>query len=236
MSSTYRQSSVTTFEQQQRDLENVYLARGPSYRLPAEMIRDNALSASGLLNQQVGGPSVKPYQPNGLWVEKTGPGSAYKPSSGDLLYRRSMYTFIRRTTPHPAMIAFDAPNRSVCVVKREKTNTPLQALVLLNGPQFVEAARVLAQRVLRDSNKAETQLRLAFRLVCGRDPDDQELELLVAQNRSALNRFKSNPESADTFLKVGEYPMDQNLDKNQTAAMTIVANTILNFDEAYTKR
>jgi len=238
MSATYRQSTAATPEQFELDPANIYLARGPSYRLPAEMIRDNALVASGLLNRQLGGASVKPYQPKGLWVEKTGPGSAYKHDSGERLYRRSMYTFVRRTTPHPAMTAFDAPNRSVCVVKREKTNTPLQALVLLNDPQFVEAARVLAQRVLRESSDkpAQQQVELAFRLVCGRSPSENELNILVAQYRDAVRRFGKDTETAETLLKVGEYLAEDGLATEKAAAMTVVANTILNFDEAYTKR
>ena len=201
------------------------------------MIRDNALVAAGLINRKIGGPSVKPYQPTGLWVEKTGPGSAYKADSGDKLYRRSMYTFIRRTTPHPAMIAFDATNRSVCVVKREKTNTPLQALVLLNDPQFVEAARVLAQRVLDETaGDINEQVRHAFRLACGRNPNPQELNVLVSQFQNAVKRFGDEPESANAFLGVGEYAKSEKLDSSEVAAMTMVTNTILNFDEAYTKR
>ncbi len=235
-SATYRQSSIATRQQRERDSQNIYLGRGPSYRLPAEMIRDNALAASGLINRKVGGASVKPYQPKGLWVEKTGPGSAYKPDSGVQLYRRSMYTLIRRTTPHPAMIAFDAPNRSVCVVQREKTNTPLQALVLLNDPQFIEAARVLAQRLQRHDAEDAAQVEQAFRLVCGRRPSHRELELLLTQYHHARNRFDASPESAEELLQVGEYPLDESLDRSKTAALMMVANTIMNFDEAYTKR
>jgi len=237
MSATYRQSSVASAEHLELDPENVYLARGPSYRLPAEMIRDNALAAAGLLNAKIGGPSVKPYQPPGLWVEKTGPGSAYKADTGKKLYRRSMYTYIRRTTPHPAMIAFDAPNRSVCIVKREKTNTPLQALVLLNDPQFLEAARVLAQRVLDDADSTyQDRIRRAFRLVCGRHPSDAELRLLSGQYESALRRYEANPEMAAAILGVGEYPMPDDVHKANAASMTMVVNTIRNFDGAYSKR
>ena len=237
MSATYRQISVATAEHRGLDPDNICLARGPSYRLPAEMIRDNALAAAGLLNSKVGGPSVKPYQPKGLWVEKTGPGSAYKSDTGDKLYRRSMYTYVRRTTPHPAMIAFDAPNRSVCVVKREKSNTPLQALVLLNDPQFVEAARVLAQRVLGDTDaRDEDPVKRAFRLVCGRPPRSAELRLLTAQYQSAVQRCEENPDLAEAFLHVGEYPLAEDVDKIRTAALATVANTIMNFDEAYSKR
>ncbi len=234
-SATYRQSSSASTEHMEKDAKNRFLARGPSHRLPAEMIRDNALAASGLLAQQVGGASVKPYQPEGLWAEKTG--LAYKSSSGDSLYRRSMYTFIRRTTPHPAMIAFDATNRSVCIVKRESTNTPLQALVLLNDPQFVEAARVLAERIQKEGGvELADQASYAFRLVTGRRPTKSEFGLLMDQYNDEITRFTENPESADQLLEVGEYPLDQNLDKTQTAALAMVANTLLNHDGAYMKR
>ncbi|XOV72507.1 MAG: DUF1553 domain-containing protein [Verrucomicrobiota bacterium] len=236
-SATYRQSTVSTPEHVETDTANIYLARGPYHRLPAEMIRDNALAASGLLTHKVGGPSVKPYQPAGLWVEKTGPGSAYKPDKGANLYRRSMYTYVRRTTPHPAMIAFDAPNRSVCTVKREKTNTPLQSLVLLNDPEFLESARVLAQRLQKEtSNGLVDWLRQGFRLLCGRHPDGSETELLTSLYELALKKYTKDPESTESFLSVGEYPLDPTLNKAQTAALTQVMSTIMNFDEAYMKR
>lgn len=236
-SATYRQTSAASPEHLEKDADNLFLARGPSYRLAAEMIRDNALAASGLLSRKVGGASVKPYQPEGLWVEKTGPHLAYKHDSGDSLYRRSMYTFVRRTTPHPAMIAFDAPNRSVCVVKRENTNTPLQALVLLNDPQFVEAARVLAERMQKEGGKTlENQTRYGFRLLCGRLPNPKEAKLIKKQYQAALDKYQENPQAAEALLQVGEYPADSKLDKIQTAALTMVANTMMNFDEAYMKR
>ena len=236
-SATYRQSSVSTREHRELDAANIYLARGPSYRLPAEMIRDNALAASGLLTRRVGGASVKPYQPQGLWVEKTGPERGYQRDSGERLYRRSMYTFIRRTTPHPAMVAFDAPNRSVCIVRREKTNTPLQALVLLNDPQFVEAARVLAQRVQHEGGERfEDQAGYAFRLLCGRSPSTQEMDLMYMQYQAGSEKFDADPEAAEAILRVGDHPFDDRFDKIQTAALTLVANTIMNFDEAYMKR
>ena len=221
----------------EKDAANIYLARGPYHRLSAEMIRDNALSASGLLTLKVGGPSAKPYQPAGLWVEKTGPGSAYEHDIGSNLYRRSMYTFVRRTTPHPTMIAFDAPNRSVCTVKREKTNTPIQALTLLNDPEFMEAARVLAQRVQREaSDTIDEQVSLGFRLLCGRMPHPNELELLTTLFDRSHAKYKGNPKSADALLEIGDHPIDPTLDRIQTAALTQVISTIMNFDEAYMKR
>lgn len=235
MSATYRQSSGATDEHLEKDPDNIYLARGPSYRMPAELIRDNALTASGLLIDQVGGESVKPFQPEGLWVEKAG--LVYTPNSGDSLYRRSMYTYVRRTTPHPAMTAFDAPNRSVCTIKRETTNTPLQALVLLNDPQFVEAARVLAQRVqLEGEAPVLEQIGFTFRLATGRRASSSELNLFNELYDKALARFTSRPQQADSLLSIGTHPFDQSLNKVQTAALTLVASTALNHDEAYMKR
>ena len=236
-SATYRQSSISTRQHMEKDAANIYLARGPYHRLSAEMIRDNALTASGLLTHKVGGPSVKPYQPAGLWVEKTGPGSAYKHDTGASLYRRSMYTFVRRTTPHPTMIAFDAPNRSVCTVKREKTNTPIQALTLLNDPEFIEAARVLAQRIQKEaSDSIDDQVPLGFRLLCGRNPDMTELNLLTTLFERAYTKYKGNSKAAEQLLETGDYPLDSNLDRTRTAALTQVISTIMNFDEAYMKR
>ena len=239
-SATYKQSAVTTEEHLLKDAKNIYLARGSSYRLQAEMIRDNALAASGLLSRVIGGESVKPYQPKGLWKDKnefSGYLNTYIPDSGDSLYRRSMYTFIRRTSPHPAMTAFDAPDRSICTVKREKTNTPLQALILLNDPQFVEASRVLAERMQKEGGEAfESQAEYAFRLVCSRRPTAKEVELLQRQYRLAFAKYKQEPSAADSLLQIGEYPFDKKLDKIETAALAMVANTVMNFDEAYMKR
>ena len=236
-SATYRQSSVASPEHLSKDAKNLFLARGPSHRLPAEMIRDNALAASGLLATKVGGASVKPYQPDGVWGFSSLKSGPYEVDSGANLYRRSMYTYVRRTAPHPAMVAFDAPNRSVCVVKRENTNTPLQALVLLNDPQFVETARVLAQRIQKEGGESlEDQTQYGFRLLCGRKPDGNEMELMKKQYQIALDKYKGNPKAADELLQVGEYPFDNSLDKIQTVALAMVASTVMNFDEAYMKR
>ncbi len=239
-SATYRQSSVATHEHMEKDANNIYLARSPSYRLQAEIIRDNALSASGLLNPLVGGASVKPYQPEGLWKEKNEFSRillTYKADHGDKLYRRSLYTYIRRTSPHPAMIAFDAPTRSVCIVKRENTNTPLQALVLMNDPQFVEASRILAERMQKEGGEnLEEQTRYAFRLVTARNPSQTELGLLTEQYQHEIEKFKNDPKGAEELLKVGEFPFDKSLDKTHTAALAMVANTMINHDEAYMKR
>jgi len=240
MSGTYRQASVQHEDQVKNDPANILLARGPSKRLPAEMIRDNALAASGLLVEQLGGKSVKPYQPEGLWIEKGNFSHEllrYEADEGDSLYRRSLYTFVKRTSPHPAMVAFDAPNRDICTMKRESTNTPLQALVLLNDPQFVEAARVMGQRLQSEGGESPDQkITYGFRLATGRMPSDKEVKILENLFTSAKERFSQKPNQADSLLTVGEYPVQPDLDEVETAAWAMVASTLLNHDEAYTKR
>ena len=240
MSATYRQSSVASPMLHTRDPANILLARGPRYRLPAEMIRDNALAASGLLVEQIGGPSVKPYQPPGLWIEKGNFSQFllhYKQDSGDELYRRSLYTFIRRTSPPPSMLVFDAPDRTTCFVRRQNTNTPLQALVLLNDPQYVEASRVLAERMQREGGDSlDQQITHGFRLAAGRFPQSNEIGLLADLFEEEKNRFAINPADMDSLFSVGEYERDPQFDKTTTAALTMVAQVILNHDETYTKR
>ncbi len=237
MSATYRQSSAGTNPD---DPSNVLLARGPRYRMPAEMIRDNALAASGLLVDSVGGPSVKPYQPPGLWIEKGNFSTAllrYQQDSGDDLYRRSLYTFIRRTSPPPSMTIFDTPDRNFCVVRRQNTNTPLQALVLLNDPQYVEAARVLAERMQREGGSdLQARIRYGFRLATSRHPTQDEASLLAEVYEEERRRFALAPADADSLLEVGESPRDPALDRYDTAAFAVVAGLLLNHDEAYTKR
>jgi hypothetical protein len=239
MSATYQQSSVITTEQLAKDANNQYLSRGASYRMPAEMIRDNALAASGLLETTVGGESVKPYQPEGLWKEKnnfSGFLLEYKPDTGAKLYRRTLYTFIRRTSPPPALLIFDATNRDVCTVKREKTSTPLQALVLLNDPQYIEASRVLAERMEEDGGRTfEEQVKFGFRLLCGHSPNDKELELMRTQYEYALYKYQNDPEAAKALLSVGE-KINRDLPQEKIAALAMVVNTMMNFDEAYMKR
>lgn len=239
LSTTYRQSSDASLELRQKDPDNLLLARSPSYRLPAEMIRDNALAAAGLLDHTIGGPSVKPVQPEGLWREKTSSTHllrAYEPDTGSARYRRSMYTFLRRTSPPPAMTVFDAPNRSVCVAQRQRTNTPMQALVLLNDPQFVEAARELAQRMCQQYDELDTQLRVAFRLLTGRYPSDGQLNELRALYREEHARFAEKPEAARQFLSIGQYPPADTIPSVDLAALTVAVNTMMNFDGFYTKR
>lgn len=237
MSATYRQSSAYTNPE---DPSNVLLARGPRYRMPAEMIRDNALAVSGLLVDSVGGPSVKPYQPPGLWIEKGNFSTAllrYQQDTGDDLYRRSLYTFIRRTSPPPSMTIFDTPDRNFCVVRRQNTNTPLQALVLLNDPQYVEAARVLAERMQKEGGSdTETRIRYGFRLATSRRPTQAEASLLADVYEEERRRFARAPADADSLLAVGERPRDPALDRYDTAAFAVVAGLLLNHDEAYTKR
>ena len=240
MSHTYRQAGESTPEAMALDPENIYLSRGPNYRWPAEIIRDNALAASGLLSRKIGGPSVKPYQPPDLWKEKnefSGYLKTYIADQGEDLYRRSMYTFIRRTVPPPAMLIFDATDRAVCTVKRERTNTPLQALVLMNDPQFVEAARVLAVEMQQiGGEQLEEQIEFSFRRLCGRHPTVSEIDLLKEQYLNGLERFGNDPDLADQLLSVGEYPIKKGINKINTAALAMVNNTIMNFDETYMKR
>ncbi len=240
MSATYQQSSKFRKDHDLQDPENVLLARSPSYRWPAEVIRDNALAASGLLVKDIGGKSVKPYQPDSLWIELGSFSTAllyFHQDHGDDLYRRSMYTFIRRTSPPPYMTTFDVAPRSVCVVKRESTNTPLQALNLMNDPQFVEAAKVLAERVIKEKpNKPEDQIIQAFRLVTSRIPNQEEMNILMEiYNREEL-RFNGQQSATKNLLSVGEYEVDSSLPVNKLAAMTMVTNTMLNLDGSFTKR
>ncbi len=240
MSATYRQSSKMREELEQKDPQNILLARSPSYRWPAEMIRDNALAASGLLVKDIGGKSVKPYQPDSLWIELGNFSHVllyFVQDHGEDLYRRSMYTFIRRTSPPPYMTTFDVAPRSVCVVKREITNTPLQALNLMNDPQFVEAAKVLAERVMKEGPQdQEQQISQAFRLVTSREPNTEEMKILTGIYEREEQRFNDTRGAAHDLLNVGEYEIDGQLPANKLAAMTMVANTVLNLDEAYTKR
>lgn len=240
MSHTYRQSSFITPEIMQKDPNNEYLARSNSYRLPAEIIRDNVLAASGLLVRHIGGESVRPYQPGNLWIEKSNFSHKllrYKESTGDSLYRRGLYTFIRRSSPHPAMLAFDAPSRDICTVKRENTNTPLQALVLLNDIQFVEASKILAERMQKEGgNSLDEQLVYGFRLAISRFPKQEETKVLKELFKTQSKRFKLNPHEAKELLTVGRKPIDKSLDYTKTAALTMVANTIFNHNETYMKR
>ncbi len=226
MSKTYRQSSRITEKLRQRDPENLLLARGPAKRLPAELLRDQALAASGLLTDQIGGPSVKPYQPEGLW--SFGSNKTYEQSQGDDLYRRGMYTFWKRTAPHPAMNTFDAPDRSYCIMRREETNTPLQALVLMNDPQFLEAAKMLAVRVMNDELAIDERIEKAFRLLTSRLPNEDEKKALLDYYQNQVEEYESDPDKIEGLLQQGEMDIPRELDKVKTAAMAMVASTIMN--------
>ena len=232
-SATYRQSSKVTPQLLERDPDNRLLARGPRLRLPAETIRDQALAISGLLHEQLGGPSVKPYQPPGLWKELTG--EEFVQDHGENLYRRSLYTFWKRTIAPPSMMTFDASPREACSVRQTRTNTPLQALALLNEVTFVEAARELAARVMRAAEGPDERITLAFRLAAARPPGDEELTILGGSLVRHLRSFRRHPETAGELLKIGEAPLDKGLDPCELAAYTAVANLILNLDEVITK-
>jgi hypothetical protein len=236
MSASYRQSSQTNSALLSLDPENRLIARGPSARLSAEMIRDLALAASGLLVKKIGGPSVKPYQPDGLWAFNAFSGK-YEHDHGDNLYRRSLYTFWKRTNPPPSMNIFDAPSRAYCVVKREKTATPLQALVLMNDPQFLEAARVLGERIIKEGGSSvENKIALGYRLLTGRYPGTQEMDLLTEQYQSAWTLFGANRKKASDLIAMGEFPLSERIDKTELAAYVQVMSTIMNFDATTMKR
>lgn len=235
-SATYRQASRVSPALLERDPKNRLLARGPRFRLPAETVRDNALAISGLLREKIGGPSVKPYQPDGLWqdvsVERR---AVYKQDDGDGLYRRGMYTFWKRTCPPPGMMTFDAPDRETCTIRRARTNTPLQALVLMNDPTYLEASRKLAERVVKSSDKDESRLTQLYRLVLCRDPHAAESATLLPLLGKTRERFQAAPEKAKQLLQIGASPRDEKLDPAELAAWTTLCSLVLNLDEAITK-
>ena len=248
-----------TFRQQSRyhgdlpfDPTNRRLSRGPSYRLSAEMIRDQALAVSGLLRRRIGGPSVKPYQPPGLWKEVSyNATETYEADSGDGLWRRGIYTWIKRQAPPPSFLVFDGATREKCTIQRAVTNTPLQSLILLNDPVFVEAARVLATRVLSQKGDARKSIdqrasvtmtthearlvELVFH-VLSRKPDDHERQLLNGLLQRQRERFRKSSAEARALLSIGESPIDSSLDPLELAAWTVVAQAVLNLDEAITLR
>jgi hypothetical protein len=237
MSNTYRQSSDVTEEMLARDPRNRLLARAARFRLPAEIVRDNALAVSGLLNSTVGGPSVFPYQPPGLWEEVSVEHRAHYPQKhGDQLYRRSLYSFWKRTIPPPALSTFDAADRETCSVRRSRTNTPLQALVLMNDPTYVEAARKLAERIMTGGSATPgARLEDSYKLVLARSPRDEERAILLGLLDSSLRRFQSRPREAEKLLAVGESPRTSALDGPELAAWTTVASAILGLDETISR-
>ncbi len=234
-SATYRQQSQRTETIQLRDPENILLARSPRFRLMGEFVRDQALAVSGLLVTKIGGPSVKPYHPPGLYEQLTaGNGyNVYVEGTGEELHRRSLYTYWKRSVPHPAMLLFDAPFRESCTLRRPRTNTPLQALNLLNDPTYIEAARGLATRMMRDVEGAmDDRLIYGFRRLLARKPLPEELRVLRSAFEQAQLDYRQNPASANSLLNVGLANLDAQLDASELAALTIVASIMLNLDEA----
>ncbi len=232
-SATYRQSSRVTAELLQKDPENRLLARGPRLRLGPEMIRDQALAVSGLLVEKVGGPSVKPYQPPGLWQELTG-GEGYEQARGEGLYRRSLYTFWKRTIAPPAMITFDSPSRETCTVRETRTNTPMQALDLMNDVTFMEASRRLAERLLREGGRdTADRIDYLYRLVLARPADPAERQVVLEMLHRFESRYAADRDAAKSFLRQGDSPVAK-LDARELAAYTAVASLILNLDETIT--
>jgi hypothetical protein len=239
-SRTYQQSSMVSPQQLERDPANRLLARGPRYRLDAEAIRDSALAAGGLLDQRLGGPSVFPYHPQGLWQEinnRPGLSRVYPhTTAAEHLYRRSLYTFWKRTVAPPSLATFDAPEREYCVVQRSRTNTPLQALVLLHDPQFVEASRALAQRMLLEGGPARgDQIAFGLELCVARQPTPQELATLTATFEQSLRTYQNDLPLAERLLSIGVSPRDESIDIAEHAAMTDVARLMLNLSEFITK-
>jgi hypothetical protein len=234
-SSTYRQASRLTPEVLQKDPENRHLSRGPRFRLPAEMVRDQALAVSGLLVERLGGPSVKPYQPPGLVKELTGT-EDYVQDHGENLYRRSLYTYFKRTVAPPTMMTFDAAGRETCVVRETRTNTPLQALALMNEVTFVEAARILAERMMREGGTTpEERITFAFRLATARQPRPVEMEVLLKGFQQHLARYQADRHAAMKLVSTGEYRRNDKLDISELAAYAAVAGLALNLDETITK-
>jgi hypothetical protein len=241
-SAAYRQSSVSTPEMREKDPENTLLARGPRYRMNSEMIRDNVLASSGLLTTEIGGPSVKPYQPDGIWDEvSVGDKSGYRGETsyivdtGKNVYRRSLYTYWRRTIPPPSMITFDNPMKEVCEVRRARTSTPLQALVLLNDPQVLEASRVLSYFELKKNIDDRARIEDAFRRITGRRSSGKEVDMLYEFFTTELAKYKKDLTASNKLLKSGQYPQQKELDPASTAAMMLTIHTIYNLDETITK-
>ena len=240
-SETYRRSSVPTPQMLETDPANTLLARGPRFRLPAEVIRDAALKSSGLLVPQVGGPSVNPYSPFDLWREVSHYGSSpataqtFVQDHGDKLYRRSLYTYWKRTAPPANMVAFDAPNREVCTIARGNTTTPLQALVTLNDTQFVEAARALGERLAKRAGDDEAKLRWAFLEVVSREPSTKELAVAAKSLARERARYGQDATRASAALAVGEHPRDPQVPAGEHAAWMQVASLLLNLSEAVTR-
>ncbi|MCY2996388.1 MAG: DUF1553 domain-containing protein [Planctomycetota bacterium] len=236
MSHTYQQTSKTAAKLRDVDPGNRLLARQGRFRLDAEFVRDNALAVSGLLSRTVGGPSVKPYQPRGYWANLNFPTREWENDRGENQYRRGAYTYWCRTFPQPSLVAFDAPSREECVVDRTRSNTPLQALVLLNDPTYVEAARVLAGRMLREGGASERErLTFAFRQALNRSPQDEEVQLLTELVHKHRQETTHDRAAAEGLLKTGDAPVPDGIDHAELAAWTSVARAILNLHETITR-
>ena len=238
MSSTYCQSSAISKEKLARDPENILLSRGPRIRMAAETVRDLALASSGLLIKEIGGPSVKVYQPKGIWESSTsgrGVLAHYVQDHGDDLYRRGLYSFIKRTVPPPGMLVFDASNRDQCEVKRLRTNTPLQALMLLNDPVILEASRVFAERLMKEQSSPEEKIKKAFRSVICREVKPEEFKILVGYFEDEKRKFNVSKEKAQQLINAGEYPHSEINDIESLASLMQVIHTIYNMEEAITK-
>jgi hypothetical protein len=238
MSSTYRQSSEMSKRKLGSDPDNILLSRGPRARMSAETIRDMALASSGLLVKEIGGPSVKPYQPKGIWESSTsgrGVLARYVQDHGDKLYRRGIYSFIKRTVPPPGMLVFDASNRDQCEVNRLRTNTPLQALVVLNDPLILESARVFSERLMNQPSTPEEKITVAFRSIVCREPKPEELQILMQYYDEENKAFAELPAKAKKFINVGEYPLAEVKDVVSLAALMQVVHTIYNMEESITK-
>jgi hypothetical protein len=236
-SAAYRQAALATPEKLEKDPANRYLSRGPRFRLDAEAIRDTALAASGLLVPAIGGPSVKPYQPDGIWeaVAMTGSDTRfYKRDSGDKLYRRSVYTFWKRTAPPALLDIFNAPSREFCTVRRERTNTPLQALAVMNDVTFVEAARALASRAMAEPTP-EARFHFMARRLMSRPLEERELDIVREAYRAFLRHYDSNLEDARRLVSQGESKPPENVSPAELAALTMVASQLMNLDEVLNK-
>jgi hypothetical protein len=237
-SATYRQSAAVTKDKLQKDPDNRLFSRGPRFRMDAEMVRDYALSASGLLSEKIGGPSVKPYQPPGVWEAVAMIGSNtrdYKQDKGEALYRRSMYTFWKRSAPPASMDVFNAPSRESCTMVRERTNTPLQALVTLNDPQYIEAARHLAERAIESCADTDRRIEFLAEHLLARPLRPEEVAIVRTSVDTFSKHYESSAKDAESLVAVGEAKSDGKLPASQLAVWTMVANELMNLDEVVNK-
>jgi len=234
-SAAYKQSPVITAEKKEKDPENMLVSRGPRFRMEGEVIRDQALAVSGLLNPKIGGPSVKPYQPDGIWEAVSMPESDtkhYVQDSGDQIYRRSMYTFWKRQAPPPQLDTMGAPTRETCTVRRVRTNTPLQALLIMNDPQYVEAARKMAVDAIRSTNDPSQRLDYFSERVLARPLKDPEKKDLLATEKKLMSKYQANPSAAADLIKIGQLPTAGDIPPQEQATWTMIASIFLNLDES----